>query len=58
MYKILMIVTIAFVLMLAGACAAAGFLNHIPSGESITLFIVCVLLAGFGALEANTMEDY
>ena len=43
---------------MAGACAAAGFLNHLTAGESVLFGLISIGLAAFAALEANSMEDY
>ena len=56
--KNLLRLTTAGALMLAGACIAAGLLNHISSTESIILTIVSLLLSAFGSFEINLMGDY
>ena len=56
--KILLCLTTAGALMLAGACIAAGLLNHIGSSESVVLTIFCLFLSVFGLHEIDTMGDY
>lgn len=56
--KLLLLSTIAASFMLAGACMAAGLLNHIDAGESLVLTLVSLGIAAFGLLEANSMGDY
>lgn len=57
--KIILLSTIAGSFMLAGACIAAGFLNHITTSESLVLTIVSLGIAAFGLLEANSLpEDF
>lgn len=56
--KNLLLLTIAGCFMLAGACIAAGVLKHIAADECLILTVVSFLLAGFGAIEYNTCEDY
>ena len=58
MHKIIMLILIGFNLVLAGACIAAGCLNHITVGESLMLTLVSFGLAAFAALEFNSMGDY
>ena len=53
-----MLILIGFNLVLAGACIAAGCLNHITAGESLVLTFVSFGLAAFAALEFNSMGDY
>lgn len=55
--KLLLLSTIAGSFMLAGACIAAGFLNHIDSSESLVLTLVSLLLAAFGLLEYQSMPE-
>lgn len=57
--RIILFSTIAGSFMLAGACIAAGFLNHIDAGESLVLTLVSLGIAAFGLLEANSLpEDF
>jgi hypothetical protein len=58
MQKIIMLILIGFNLVLAGACIAAGFLNHLTAAESALFTLVSFGLAAFAALEFNSMEDY
>ncbi len=57
--RIILLSTIAGSFMLAGACIAAGCLNHIDAGESLVLTLVSLGIAAFGLLEFNSLpEDF
>lgn len=57
MQKIILLILTAFNFMLAGACIAAGYLEHISIEDSVILTFFAVFLAAFGAVEYNTGED-